>query len=64
VGQPEEIGHAAAYLASDDASFVQASTLVVDGGRWRRVREVVRRPGDYRGARTAAAARFVSISGG
>jgi hypothetical protein len=52
------------YLASDDASFVQASTLVVDGGRWRRVREVVRRPGDYRGARTAAAARFVSISGG
>jgi NAD(P)-dependent dehydrogenase (short-subunit alcohol dehydrogenase family) len=32
VGEPEEIAAAAAFLASDDASFVTASNLVVDGG--------------------------------
>lgn len=31
-GLPEEIGGAAAFLASDDASFVQGTTLIVDGG--------------------------------
>lgn len=31
-GLPEEIGHAAAFLASDDASFVHGTTLIVDGG--------------------------------
>ena len=31
-GRPEEIAAAAAFLASDDASFVTASTFVVDGG--------------------------------
>ncbi|MST34424.1 3-oxoacyl-ACP reductase [Acidimicrobiaceae bacterium USS-CC1] len=31
-GQPEEIAAAAAFLASDDASFITASTFVVDGG--------------------------------
>ncbi len=31
-GEPEEIAAAAAFLASDDASFVTASTFVVDGG--------------------------------
>jgi NAD(P)-dependent dehydrogenase (short-subunit alcohol dehydrogenase family) len=31
-GQPEDIAAAAAYLASDDASFVTGSALVVDGG--------------------------------
>src|SRR5262245_55226798 len=31
-GLPEEIGKAAAFLASDDASFVHGATLVVDGG--------------------------------
>ncbi len=32
VGEPEEIAAAAAFLASDEASFVTASNLVVDGG--------------------------------
>lgn len=32
IGQPEEIGFAALYLASDEASFVTGQTLVVDGG--------------------------------
>ncbi|MDW5598128.1 glucose 1-dehydrogenase [Conexibacter stalactiti] len=30
--EPEEIGRAIAFLASDDASYVVASTLVADGG--------------------------------
>jgi NAD(P)-dependent dehydrogenase (short-subunit alcohol dehydrogenase family) len=30
--QPEEIAAAAAFLASDDASFITASTFLVDGG--------------------------------
>ena len=32
MGQPDEIAHAALYLASDEASFVTGSTLVIDGG--------------------------------
>ena len=31
-GLPEEIGQAAVFLASEDASFVHGATLVVDGG--------------------------------
>lgn len=31
-GLPEEIGNAAAFLASDGASFVHGATLIVDGG--------------------------------
>jgi NAD(P)-dependent dehydrogenase (short-subunit alcohol dehydrogenase family) len=32
IGQPDEIGFAALYLASDEASFVTGQTIVVDGG--------------------------------
>jgi NAD(P)-dependent dehydrogenase (short-subunit alcohol dehydrogenase family) len=32
LGAPEEIGDAAVWLCSDDASFVTGETLVVDGG--------------------------------
>lgn len=32
MGQPDEIAHAALYLASDEASFVTGSALVIDGG--------------------------------
>lgn len=33
VGEPADIAAAIAWLASDDAKFVQGSSLVVDGGR-------------------------------
>jgi NAD(P)-dependent dehydrogenase (short-subunit alcohol dehydrogenase family) len=32
-GAPEDVAHAAVYLASDEASFVHGITLDVDGGR-------------------------------
>ena len=32
VGQPSEIGSVAAFLASDDASFITGQVLFVDGG--------------------------------
>ncbi|MBL8850281.1 MAG: SDR family oxidoreductase [Planctomycetaceae bacterium] len=32
IGRPEEIGHAALYLASDEASFVTGQVIVIDGG--------------------------------
>jgi NAD(P)-dependent dehydrogenase (short-subunit alcohol dehydrogenase family) len=32
LGKPEDIAHAVLYLASDEASFVTGTTLVVDGG--------------------------------
>jgi NAD(P)-dependent dehydrogenase (short-subunit alcohol dehydrogenase family) len=31
-GHPEDIGHAVAYLVSDEARFVTGTTLLVDGG--------------------------------
>lgn len=31
-GSPQDIGHAVAYLVSDEASFVTGATLLVDGG--------------------------------
>ncbi|MGE0441170.1 MAG: SDR family NAD(P)-dependent oxidoreductase [Gemmatimonadales bacterium] len=32
LGQPNEIGHAALYLASDEASFMTGQIMVIDGG--------------------------------
>ncbi|MFO0807180.1 MAG: SDR family oxidoreductase [Gemmataceae bacterium] len=32
IGQPDEISHAALYLASDEASFVTGQVFVIDGG--------------------------------
>jgi meso-butanediol dehydrogenase / (S,S)-butanediol dehydrogenase / diacetyl reductase len=32
IGQPEEVGRLAVFLASDDASFMTGSSVVVDGG--------------------------------
>lgn len=32
IGRPEEVAAASAFLASDDASYVMGSLLVVDGG--------------------------------
>ncbi|MFV2065499.1 MAG: SDR family NAD(P)-dependent oxidoreductase [Pirellulales bacterium] len=32
IGTPQDIGHAAAFLASDDASYITGSVLRVDGG--------------------------------
>ncbi len=37
VGKPEEIATAIAFLASDDASFIQGAALRVDGGRLSRL---------------------------
>lgn len=36
-GQPDEIASAVAYVASDEASFVTGSTIVVDGGLYSRI---------------------------
>ena len=33
-GQPEDVGRAAAYLASDDAAFITGKILRIDGGAW------------------------------
>src|SRR5437867_1058350 len=32
LGQPDEVGYAALYLASDEASFVTGHVMVIDGG--------------------------------
>jgi NAD(P)-dependent dehydrogenase (short-subunit alcohol dehydrogenase family) len=37
VGKPEDVAAAIAFLASDDAVFIQGTTLIVDGGRLARL---------------------------
>ena len=32
LGKPEDIAHAAVFLASDEAEWVTGATLLVDGG--------------------------------
>ena len=32
IGQAEDIGNAAVFLASDDADYINGTTLFVDGG--------------------------------
>jgi hypothetical protein len=32
-GRPDEVGWAAAYLASDEAGFVTGQTIAVNGGK-------------------------------
>lgn len=33
IGRPEEAGWTAVFLASDEAPFINAATIVIDGGR-------------------------------
>ena len=46
IGLPDDIAHAALWLASDDAGFVSGHTLVVDGGLTTGTRENVA-PGEH-----------------
>ena len=32
LGQPQDIAHTAAFLLSDEASYINATTIVLDGG--------------------------------
>jgi glucose 1-dehydrogenase len=44
LGTPEDIGKAAAFLASDDADYITGTALLVDGGFW--LRGATPRPDD------------------
>jgi 3-oxoacyl-[acyl-carrier protein] reductase len=33
IGAPEDIAHAALFLASDEANYITGQTITVDGGR-------------------------------
>ena len=33
LGEPEDVGYAALFLASDEARFITGQTLIVDGGQ-------------------------------
>ena len=32
IGEPEDVGRAAVWMASDDSDYVQGATLYIDGG--------------------------------
>jgi NAD(P)-dependent dehydrogenase (short-subunit alcohol dehydrogenase family) len=34
IGEPEDVGNAVVFLASDDSRFITGQTLLIDGGRW------------------------------
>jgi len=34
LGEPEEVAHAAAFFASEQAGYITGQTLIVNGGRW------------------------------
>lgn len=34
VGEPEDVAHAVAFLASEGAHYITGQTLLIDGGRW------------------------------
>ena len=34
VAEPEDVAHAVAFLASDEARYITGQTLVIDGGRY------------------------------
>jgi NAD(P)-dependent dehydrogenase (short-subunit alcohol dehydrogenase family) len=40
LGQPQEIGHAVAFLSSEEASFAIGAAWAVDGGRGKCLRSV------------------------
>ena len=33
LGEPEDIGYAAAFLASDEAKYITGQTIIIDGGQ-------------------------------
>jgi 3-oxoacyl-[acyl-carrier protein] reductase len=33
LGTPRDVGHACAFLASDEAAYITGTTIVVDGGQ-------------------------------
>lgn len=50
IGEPEDVARAALFLASDDASWITGTTLLVDGGllagSYRMTRELLARPSE------------------
>lgn len=55
VGEPEDIAHAAVFLASPRSAYVNAAELVVDGGMSSMLMDMVPRPGFNDKAAAAAA---------